>query len=73
MSDHSTKTLKQQLLQALVQAWNGRSTDAPNVLGQVLVVLLLPISWLFAGAVTIRRELYRRGIYKQETPSPWPW
>ncbi|HQR85683.1 MAG: tetraacyldisaccharide 4'-kinase [Burkholderiales bacterium 35-55-47] len=67
MSALTTHTLKQQLLQALVQAWNGRSTDTPNVLGQVLVVLMRPISWLFAGAVAIRRELYRREIYKQET------
>ena len=53
MNDQRTQTLKQQLLQALVQAWNGRSTDTPNVLGQVLVVLLLPISWLFAGATVV--------------------
>ena len=67
MSDQATTTLKQQLLQALVQAWNGRSADTPNVLGQILVALLLPVSWLFAGAVAVRRELYRRGFYKQET------
>ena len=67
MSDQTTKTLKQLLLQALVQAWNGRSADAPNPLGQLLVTFLLPISWLFTGAVAIRRELYRRGFYKQET------
>ncbi len=63
----STQTLKQRLLQALVQAWNRRSADTPNALGRFLVALLLPISWLFGAAVAIRRELYRRGIYKQET------
>jgi tetraacyldisaccharide 4'-kinase len=67
MSGPSTQTLKQLLLQALVQAWNGRSADTPNALGRFLVALLLPISWLFGAAVAIRRELYRRGIYKQET------
>ena len=54
-------------MQALVQAWNGRSGDTPNRLGQLLVTVLLPVSWLFAGAVAIRRELYRRGFYKQKT------
>ncbi|MEY2677662.1 MAG: putative Tetraacyldisaccharide 4-kinase [Pseudomonadota bacterium] len=67
MSDPTTQTLKQRLLQALVQAWNGRSADTPNALGRFLVALLLPVSWLFGAAVAIRRELYRRGIYKQET------
>jgi tetraacyldisaccharide 4'-kinase len=66
MSDQTTKTLKQQLLQALVQAWNDRNADTPNVLGQLLVALLLPVSWLFAALVAIRRELYQRGFYKQE-------
>jgi tetraacyldisaccharide 4'-kinase len=66
MSDQNTKTLKQLLLQALVLAWNGRSAEAPNLLGQLLVAFLLPISWLFAGGVAIRRELYRRGFYTQE-------
>ncbi|WP_310615241.1 tetraacyldisaccharide 4'-kinase [Limnohabitans sp.] len=32
-----------------------------------LVPLLLPISWLFAGLVAIRRALYQHGFYKQET------
>ena len=67
MSGPTTQTLKQLLLQALVQAWNGRSANTPNALGRFLVALLLPISWLFGAAVAIRRELYRRGIYKQET------
>ena len=67
MSTPPINTLKQLLLTALVQAWNGRSAAAPHVLGQFLVTLLLPISWLFASAVAIRRELYRRGIYQQET------
>ncbi len=53
------------LLQVLVQAWNGRNVDRPNRLGQLLVTVLLPISWLFAGAVALRHELYRRGYYKQ--------
>jgi tetraacyldisaccharide 4'-kinase len=62
-----TEVLKSALTQALTQAWNGRSGDGPNVLGQLLVLLLLPISWLFAGLVNIRRALYRHSFYKQET------
>ena len=63
----TTRPFKQVLLQALLQAWNERGTDASNRLGRILVALLLPISWLFATAVAVRRELYRRGFYKQET------
>ncbi len=67
MSGPITQTLKQLLLQALVQGWNGQSADTPNALGRFLVALLLPLSWLFGASVAIRRELYRRGFYKQET------
>ncbi len=62
----SPQTLKQLLLQALMQAWNGHSTHSPPVSGRLLVALLLPISWLFAVAVAVRRELYRVGFYKQK-------
>ena len=64
---NTTRPFKQVLLQALLQAWNGRSKDTSNWLGRILVALLLPLSWLFASAVAVRRELYRRGIYPQET------
>jgi tetraacyldisaccharide 4'-kinase len=61
------QALKQTLSQALMQAWNGRGVNDPNTLGQLLAFFLLPISWLFAGFVAIRRALYQHGIYKQET------
>jgi len=63
----SQQTPNHTLTQALIHAWNGRGADGANVLGQLLVALLLPVSWLFAALVAIRRELYRRGYYKQET------
>jgi tetraacyldisaccharide 4'-kinase len=78
MSDHRRmpetattlrQTLKQTLGQALTQAWNGDGADDSNVLGQVLVLFLLPISWLFAGLVAIRRALYQYGFYKQTSLS----
>jgi len=61
------RTLKQKLSQALTQAWKGDGAGDSNALGQVLVLFLLPISWLFAGAVAIRRLLYQCGFYKQTT------
>jgi len=61
-----TLTLKEAFKSTLTQAWNGRSADGPNVLGQLLVLVLLPISWLFAVLVAIRRALYQHGFFKQE-------
>jgi tetraacyldisaccharide 4'-kinase len=63
----SQQTPNHTLTQALIHAWNGRGADGSNVLGQLLVALLLPVSLLFAAFVAIRRELYRRGYYTQET------
>ncbi len=61
----STQGLRQRistaLTQALIQAWNGQGGW-----GQTIVVLLLPVSWAFAGLVAIRRALYQHGFYKQE-------
>ena len=37
----TTRPFKQVLLQALLQAWNERGTDASNRLGRILVALLL--------------------------------
>ena len=62
----STQGLRQRistaLTQALIQTWNGQGGW-----GQAIVVLLLPVSWAFAGLVAIRRALYQHGFYKQET------
>ncbi len=63
----SEPTAKQLLLHTLLQAWNGRGDRNHPLLGQFLVCLLLPISWLFAALVALRRELYQRGFYKPET------
>jgi tetraacyldisaccharide 4'-kinase len=54
--------LRQTLTQALTQAWNGQGGW-----GQALAFVLLPVSWLFAGLVAIRRALYQHGFFKQET------
>jgi tetraacyldisaccharide 4'-kinase len=45
-----------------MHAWNGHGGW-----GQAIAILLLPVSWAFAGAVAIRRALYQRGFFKQET------
>ena len=65
------RTLKQKLSQALTQAWKGDGAGDSNALGQVLVLFLQPISWLFAAAVAMRRLLYQCGYYKQ-TALPVP-
>ena len=54
--------LRETLTQALMHAWNGHGGW-----GQAIAILLLPVSWAFAGAVAIRRALYQRGFFKQET------
>jgi tetraacyldisaccharide 4'-kinase len=54
--------LRETLTQALTHAWNGHGGW-----GQAIAILLLPVSWAFAGAVAIRRALYQRGFFKQET------
>ena len=45
---------------ALIRAWNGQGGW-----GQTLAFVLLPLSWLFAGLVMIRRALYQNGFYRQ--------
>ena len=54
--------LRETLTQALMHAWNGHGGW-----WQPIAILLLPVSWAFAGAVAIRRALYQRGFFKQET------
>ena len=54
--------LRETLTQALMHAWNGHGGW-----GQAFAILLLPVSWAFTGAVAIRRALYQRGFFKQET------
>ena len=54
--------LRETLTQALMHAWNGHGGW-----GQAFAILMLPVSWAFAGAVAIRRALYQRGFFKQET------
>ena len=54
--------LRETLTQALMHAWNGHGGW-----GQAIAILLLPVSWAFAGAVAIRRALYQRGFFKQQT------
>ena len=49
------------------QAWNGQGGWAHNPWGQLLVLALLPISWVFAGLVAARRLLYQCGFFKQVT------
>lgn len=34
----------------------------------LLARMLLPLSWLYGAVITVRRELYRRGIYKRVHP-----
>ena len=46
---------------ALLKAWNGQGGW-----GKILVFALLPVSWLFAGLVAIRRLFYQYSVYKQE-------
>lgn len=48
--------------QALTQAWHGQGGW-----GQALAFALLPVSWLFAGLVAMRRALYQHGFYKTQT------
>jgi tetraacyldisaccharide 4'-kinase len=64
---NAMKTQNKPLIQALIHAWNVRSADGSSAMGQFLVAMLLPISWLFAIAVATRRELYRLGFFKQVT------
>ena len=54
--------LRETLTQALMHAWNGHGGW-----GQAIAILMLPVSWAFAGAVAIRRALYQRGFFKQQT------
>jgi tetraacyldisaccharide 4'-kinase len=54
-------SLTSKLTQALSQAWNGQGGW-----GQGMTFALLPVSWLFAGLVALRRALYQHGFYKQE-------
>ena len=61
-STGDTRGLFQTLMQALTNAWNGQ-----RGWGQVMTLALLPISWLFAGLVALRRALYRHGVYKTQT------
>ena len=62
----SARDLRQALTsavtKALSQAWKGQ-----GVWAQGLALALLPVSWLFAGLVAIRRALYQHGVYQQET------
>ncbi len=52
---------------ALLQAWNGQGGWGQNPWGQLLVLALLPVSWVFAGLVAARRVLYQCGFFKQVT------
>ena len=56
-----TEAFTQALTQALSQAWNGQGGW-----GQAIAFFLLPVSWVFAGFVAIRRALYRHGFYTPE-------
>ncbi len=48
--------------QALMQAWNGQGGW-----GQVLCLVLLPVSYLFRSLIAIRRWLYQAGFFKAQT------
>jgi tetraacyldisaccharide 4'-kinase len=55
------QALTEAFTQALFQAWNGQGGW-----GQIIAVLLLPVSWIFSGVVNIRHALYKHGFFKQE-------
>ena len=55
------QTLTEAFTQALIQAWSGQGGW-----GQIIAFLLLPVSWIFAGVVNVRRALYQQGFFKQE-------
>jgi tetraacyldisaccharide 4'-kinase len=55
------QTLTESFTKALTQAWNGQGGW-----GHAITLVLLPVSWVFAGIVAIRRTLYQLGFYKQE-------
>ena len=59
-------SLTKVFLLALSSAWNGQGGWGQNNLGQFLAIALLPVSWMFAGLVAIRRALYQLGFYKQQ-------
>jgi tetraacyldisaccharide 4'-kinase len=59
-------SLTEVLTLALSSAWNGQGGWGQNNLGQFLEIALLPVSWVFAGLVAIRRTLYQLGFYKQQ-------
>ena len=50
-------SLKYSITQQLEKAWYGKS---------VLTVLLIPLSWLFLGVITLRRILYRTRIFRSK-------
>jgi len=56
------QTLTEACTAALRQAWNGQGGW-----GQAIAIFLLPVSWIFAGIVAIRRALYQHGFFKQHT------
>ena len=62
-----SRSLSHVLRQALTQAWNAQGDWRINPVGGFLVLILRPISGLFATLVAIRRHLYQRGIYKSQT------
>ena len=59
-------SLTKVLTLALSSAWNGQGGWGQNNLGQFLAISLLPVSWVFAGLVAMRRALYQLGFYKQQ-------
>ena len=67
LGDIQAQGLKHMLTHALTQAWNGSGNWTSNSLGQFLALVLRPLSWVFAGLVTLRRALYQRGFYSTHT------
>lgn len=62
LSESLLRALADAFIRALTRAWNGQGGW-----GQALTFLLLPVSWVFAAIVRLRRALYQHGVYKQET------
>lgn len=67
LGDTQTQGLKHKLTHALFQAWNAPSSWKNQPLGQFLSLLLRPVSWVFAGLVSVRRALYQHGFYSTHT------
>ncbi len=55
------------LRRLLLRAWRGRDASGAHALGQLMVFVLLPVSWLFAALTTLRQTLYRYGICHTHT------